>query len=443
MTRTQVAIVGAGVSGLALDRELHRRGVDTLVLEAADRAGGVIRSARAEGRVLDAGPQRTRLVPEVEALVRELGLADRVVTAPRDLPLFVYRGGRLRRVPFSLRGFVATDLLSTRGKLRTLAEPILPSARAGPTPGETVASYVTRTLGREAYLHLVGPLWGGIYGSDPAEMPVEHSLGPALERMGAGGRSLVLTAARWMASGKGAPPAASFSDGMAELTDALRAEAGGRVELSRPATEVRRAGADAPGGPEWTVETEEGEVRAGRVVLTCGADEAGRLLAAAAPEAAGRLGRLRYNRLAVVHLLADCDLEGFGYQVTLAEETATRGVTWNDALFGRDGVYTAYLGGAPREDVLALGDRELGILARREFREVTGCEAGVLRVGRTRMPARDRSWSAVKRLEVPEGIHLCANYMGRPGIPGRIRAARRLAETLARGEDRATRPPAR
>lgn len=425
--------MGAGVSGLALDRELHRRGVDTLVLEAAGRAGGVVRSLRREGRVLDAGPQRTRLVPEVEALVRELGLGDRVVAAPRDLPLFVHRDGRLRRVPFSLRGFVATDLLSARGKLRMLAEPVLPSARGEPAPGETVASYVTRTLGREAYLYLVGPLYGGIHGSDPAEMPVEHSLAPALRRMGAGGRSLVLAAARWMASGKGTPPAVSFADGMAELTDALRARAGDRVRLSRPATAVRPVEGAPPGGPGWKVATDEGEVRAGRVVLTCPADEAGRLLADGAPEAAGRLGRLRYNRLAVVHLHGDCGLEGFGYQMALTEETATRGVTWNDALFDRDGVHTAYLGGAVRDDVLERTDREIGELARREFRDVTGCEARVLRVGRTRMPARDRSWRALKELELPEGIRLCSNYMGRPGIPGRLRAARRLAEELARG----------
>lgn len=429
-----MAIVGAGISGLALDRELHRRGVDTLVLEAADRPGGVVRSVRVEGRVLDAGPQRTRLVPEVEELVEELGLGERLVTAPRDLPLYVHRDGRLRRVPVSLGGFVTTDLLSPGGKLRVLLEPVLPSARADPVPGETVASYVTRTLGREAYLYLVGPLYGGIYGSDPADMPVELTLARALERAGADGGSLVRTAARWAASGERVPPAATFDDGMAVLTDALARGAGDRLALSRPATGLARAGAGASGdGPGWRVATPEGEVRARRVALACPADEAGRLLAGEAPEAAESLGRLRYNPLAVVHLHAECDLEGYGHQMALTEETATRGVTWNDSLFGRDGVYTAYLGGALRDDVPDRPDREVGELARREFRAVTGCDARVLRVGRTRMPARDRSWSYLSSLEVPDGIQLCANYMGRAGIPGRLGAARRKAAELAAG----------
>ncbi|MFW6193831.1 MAG: protoporphyrinogen oxidase, partial [Gemmatimonadota bacterium] len=239
MTRTDVAIVGAGLSGLALDRELHRRGVDTLVLEADGRPGGVVRSLRVDGRVLDAGPQRTRLVPEVESLVEDLGLGERVVTAPRGLPLFVYRDGRLRRVPFTIPEFVTTDLLSVRGKLRAVAEPLLPAARKRPSPGESVAAYLTRRLGREACLHLVGPLYGGIYASDPAEMPVEHSLGPALERLGAADGSLVVAAARRMLSGKEAPPAATFTDGMAELTDALADRAGDRLRLSCPATGLR------------------------------------------------------------------------------------------------------------------------------------------------------------------------------------------------------------
>ena len=47
---------------------------------------------------------------------------------------------------------------------------------------------------------------------------------------------------------------------------------------------------------------------------------------AAAFPAADRLRRLRYNRLVLVHLLADADLRGLGYQVALGEGRATRGV---------------------------------------------------------------------------------------------------------------------
>lgn len=427
MTDTQVAIVGAGITGLALRRELAARGVDSLVLEARARPGGVIHSPRVEGRVLEMGPQRTRLVRPVERLVRELGLADRVITPPDDLPLYVFRDGALRRVPFTVPTFFSTSLLTWKGKLRMLLEPFTGSAR----PGETVEEYVTRKLGREAYEYLVAPLYGGIYGSDPGEMLVEYTLGEALQTVGFAGQSLVLTGARWMMSGDPAPPAASFKDGMRELTDAMFREAGDRVRLEAPVRGVRREGARGD-DDRWRVLTGEGEVRARRVVLTCAADEASRILEEDLPEQAALLDRFNYNPLAIVHLVGDCDLYGYGYQMVHREGKASRGVTWNDSLFDRDGVYTVYLGGASRPEVVDWPDDEIGRVAREEFRDVTGHDTRVLRVGRTRMPAWDRSWTTREELDLPPGIRLCANYLSRAGIPGRLGTARKAAGELAK-----------
>src|SRR5690242_7776410 len=56
-----IAIIGGGLTGLALGHQLTRLGVPHLVLEAEDRPGGVIRSGRVEGHLLEWGPQRTRL----------------------------------------------------------------------------------------------------------------------------------------------------------------------------------------------------------------------------------------------------------------------------------------------------------------------------------------------------------------------------------------------
>ncbi|MBA3970186.1 MAG: FAD-dependent oxidoreductase, partial [Gemmatimonadetes bacterium] len=118
-----IGIIGGGLTGLALAHFLSRSGVPHMVWEAEDRPGGVIRSGRVDGHLLEWGPQRTRLVGSVGELVRELGLEDQVVTAPPGLPLFVYRRGKLRRVPFSAGDFVRSDLLSWPAKLRVLLEP--------------------------------------------------------------------------------------------------------------------------------------------------------------------------------------------------------------------------------------------------------------------------------------------------------------------------------
>ena len=173
---------------------------------------------------------------------------------------------------------------------------------------------------------------------------------------------------------------------------------------------IRRA------GDGFELMLDDDAVRVDRVVLTAPAAATADLLGGLAPDAAGRIERLRYNALAVVHLLApECARRGLGCQVSFSEDLATRGITWNDSMFGRagrSGVYTAYLGGAKRPEV------------------VDGCDARVLHVARVRMPAWDRSWAATEGLELPAGIHLCANWESRAGIPGRIAAAERVADSL-------------
>lgn len=420
-----MAVVGAGITGLVLRRELEVRGVECVVLEASGRPGGVIRSLRVDGRVLEAGPQRTRLVEPVRELLASLGLEDRLVRAPDDLPLWIYADGDLRRVPMSLADLLVTDLFSWSGRARMLLEPFTGPAR----DGETVAEFVTRKLGREAYERLVGPLYGGIYGSDPRDMLVRHTLGPALETAGMDGGSLLVAALRWFLSGDPAPSPVSLRGGMQELTDALYEEGADRIRLADP---VRGLAAD---GEKWRVSSASGSVTAERVVLTCPADAASAILEGTAPEAAARLAQIRYNPLAVVHLEAEEGLEGYGYQVAAGESLVTRGVTFNDSLFGaergRRGVYTAYLGGATAPKAVDGPDGELASTAVEEFRRVTGREAEALRVGRTRMAAWDRSRAALEEVELPAGVRICAAYESRAGIPGRLSEAERTAAALS------------
>jgi protoporphyrinogen/coproporphyrinogen III oxidase len=415
-----IAIVGGGLTGLATAHYLAARGAEFVVLEAAPRPGGVIRSGHVQGHLLEWGPQRTRLVGAVQQLVRELGLEREVITSPLGLPLLVYHRGRLRRVPFSAGDFVRSDIVSWPAKLRVLAEPLTRGAR----DEESVAAYFTRKLGREAYEQLLGPLYGGLYASDPANMVVGLSLGHVLKEFGIG-RSLLapLVKRRGVVA---PPPACSFREGMQTLPQALLERHRSRVRLETP---VRRILRDGSG---YRLETGCGAVvEAEQVVVTADAGAAARMLAEAAPDVARRAASLVYNPLVVVHVHARTELVGLGYQVALGERLATRGVTFNDSLFGRAGVYTVYLGGAKTPEVAGWSDDRLRETAVREFREATGYTATPLAVARERMPAWDRSWAALEGMQPQPGLHLAANWESRPGIPGRLAQASRLAARLA------------
>ncbi len=417
-----IAVVGGGITGLALGYELQRLGVEFVVLEAEDRPGGVIRSARVDGRILEWGPQRTRLTTAMRELVEGLGLQDEILTAPADLDLFVYRARRLRRVPFSARAFFTSDIVGFGAKLRLLLEPFTGAA----DPDESVAHYFVRKVGQEIYDTLIAPLYGGLYGSDPGDMIVGLSLGHVLREFSIR-RSLTLPLLR--RGGSIHPPAPlSFKEGMQTLPLALAGALGSHLRLEAPVRSLRRDGSG------WSLSLDGGALEAEHVVLTTPAPAAARLLKPVDAGASAALDRLTYNPLAVVHLDADTPLRGLGFQVAFTEtDLALRGVTFNDSLFGRRNVYTAYLGGARRPDVADLGEEELSRLAVEEFRRCTGYDARPLSVEHERMPAWDRSWSALDGFEAPEGIHVAANWASRPGIPGRLVDARRVARALAGG----------
>lgn len=414
-----IVIAGGGISGLTLAHHLARAGRDFLLLESTPRVGGVMRSGRVQGHLLEWGPQRARLTRDLAELVTELDIADQLVTAPPGLPLFVYVRGRLRRVPFSPAAFLRSDVLSARGKLRLLLEPLTSPARGA----ESVADFFTRKIGREAYENLAGPLYGGLYASDPQHMVVQLSLAHLLRELGVR-RSMLLPLLR--RGGSVAPPdACSFGDGLATLPRALHARHAERIMLDCPIRAIERS------GDGYTVVTDGDHIAAEHVVITTPAPAAAQMLERIAPAAAVRIGSLNYNPLGVVHLHADTNLRGLGYQVAFSEPLVTRGVTWNDSLFGRSGVYTAYLGGARNPWIADESDERAGDIAVEEFRRATGFDATVLAVALERMPAWDRSWAALQGVAVPPNVHIHANWKARPGIPGRLAASRRLAEVLS------------
>ena len=422
----RVGIVGGGITGLSLLHHLAERDVDAVCFESSPEPGGVIRSTTEAGRVLEHGPQRLRLSEPVEAIVEAVGLDDELRVADDSLPLYVYADGALRRVPRSIRSFLATDLLSVRAKLRVLAEPLTAPGK----PDETVAELFARKFGDETYRNLLGPLFGGMYASDPARMPARHSLS-ALLRLEERDGSLLRAALGRI--GDEAPPPASFDDGLQRLPRAIAERYGERVHLGTP---VSALDADEDGfvlRTDGSGSAAGDETRVDRVVVTTAAPAAADLLEGLAPDAAERLRRLTYNPLALVHLRSDAEAEGFGYQVCRDEDLHTLGVTWNASLFDHDGVFTAFLGGMTDPEVLDRGDVGLGALAASEFSAVMGASADVLDVTRLQrgFPAYDRSWDDLAGLSLPPGLDLATNYTARMGIPSRVREAAELAESIA------------
>jgi len=417
----RVGIIGGGITGLALTHALARRGVDSILFEGADDVGGVIRTRRPDGRIVELGPQRTRLSPPVRRLVDELELRAEILEARSRARLFIWARGRLRAVPNRPSGLLTGDLLSPAGRARAALEPLT----GGIGPRESVARYFRRKAGHEAYGRLFGPLVSATFGSDPETMPAARVLPMLLGPLGVK-RSLLAAARRWQPAAS--PPAFTFRAGMATLPHALARRHADRVRVATPVRELRRSGRRfeiVHGGPRPDSEVVD------HVAIATPAPAAADLLRTTAPAAADRLAGLRYHRVAVVPLQVESAPEGFGFQVALGERWRTRGVTWNASLFGRDGLCTAYLGGGLDPDVAAWDAARLERTAATEYEAIHGAAATPIGSARPGLPAYDGSWAALDVLDLPPGVTLAAGYTGRLGLSSRIAQAESVAERLA------------
>lgn len=414
-----VAVIGGGMSGLAATHFLESAGANVVTFEASDEPGGIVASRTVDGYVLERGPQRLRLSQPVASLLETLDLEDEVIYGEDDQPLFAYYDGALRPMPLSVREAITTDLLSWPGKARVLLEPLTGGAK----PGETVEAYLTRKFGREVATRFAGPLYSGLYGSDPDEMYVEYSLGKALDRFGVEG-SLLVFMLKKLLEGTDVPPIVTLEDGLGRLPEALYDAHATSIHLGTPVTDIRRDG-DA-----FRVETDRESVTAETVVFTTPAPTTAALLEGVDAEAASVVDRFNYNPLGVVHLRSDFDGTGHGFHV-VDEGFRTDGSTWNHSMLGRTGVFTSYLGGGD-PSFLDADPAVVGRRAAAEFAEITGAEAEVLNVEMLRpgMPAYDRSWQALDDLSLPEGVEICSAFTSRAGLVGRITDGRRTAASI-------------
>ena len=117
--RVDVAVIGAGLAGLACARALHAAGRDVVVLEASDGIGGRVRTDDVEGFQLDRGFQVLfTAYPEVE---RQLDL-DALSLGRFERGAVVRVGGRFHRLADPFRGAGARALGT--GALDAIRAPI-------------------------------------------------------------------------------------------------------------------------------------------------------------------------------------------------------------------------------------------------------------------------------------------------------------------------------
>lgn len=343
----RVAVVGAGISGLAAAYELQRAGIEAVVLEAGDRPGGKIDSAPVGGLTVDSGPDGFLARDPVAAeLCRRLGLGTDLVE-PASSGAFLWVDGCLRPLPArSVLGLPWTaDAVRGSGIVSNDGADALARGlahHADPLPGDTSVGEALRPrVGDEVFERLVDPLLGGINAGSADEMSIEACAPPLYEAVRRGGP--LGPALREVAAGQGrdhdpeepAPVFQSVHGGVTRIVDALAAELGEAVKLAAPVESVKPQAASGA-GRRWKVTTPSGPLDADGVILTCPAWESARLLEPLAPDAATVLGDIEYADVALAAFVVRNEhlarpLDGSGFLVPRSQGLLTTACSWTSS----------------------------------------------------------------------------------------------------------------
>ncbi len=322
----RVAVIGGGIAGLATAYRLTKQyGLDTTLLEASDRLGGVVQTTPKDGYLLEHGVNGFLSDPSgVMRIAGELGLtiqhAD--VSAKRR---FLFTKGELQPVPRSPKEFLRSKILTLSGKLRLLLEPLFSLAirrkrrlsakknGVGSDSDQTVYDFFDRRFGKQVADNVASAFVVGVFAGDPKALSLPACF-PKLDTLDKKGSFLLGAVSR------GRAPRAkivSLPQGMESVTKALARVLPSLLTNTKVLELKKRKNGIA-------VVTNKDEMLFDAVVLATPAASSAGMIQSYWPTSYQHLCQIEYVAVAVVHLGFDSDAvshipKGFGFLVPTQE----------------------------------------------------------------------------------------------------------------------------
>ena len=470
-----IAIVGAGISGLAAAFFLRDEPVRVVVLEGSPQLGGKLSLAEVAGCAVDVGAEALLARrPEGTDLIRAAGLGDELIPPGTTAARIWSRGAmhplparQFMGVPADLGELARTGLLSADGLARASQEPHLPvTHRDGDV---SVAGYVGARFGGEIVDRLVDPLLGGVYAGRSDQLSFEATL-PGLAEASRTHVSLAAAAASLLpppppsvpptsAPSPGRPPArpavfTTLRGGLGTLPPALAAASGAGIRTRTMVRELARG----PRGWRLTLGSAHApeHLDADAVILALPGRPASRLLAGV-PDAAGAaaaLGEISYASMAIVTLAYPDTAfpqlpRNSGYLVPAVDGRPVKAVTFSSVKWPHlreraDGLVfvRCSVGRIGEEAILQRDDGELAALAAADLAAATGVRGGPAGVLVTRWGGAlpqytvghlDRVARIQAALAAQPGLAACGAAYAGVGIPACVGTARAAVDQALAG----------
>lgn len=328
---TSIAIIGGGISGLAVACEAQRAGLQTVVLEQASRIGGVLDTTMVRGLPCDHAAQSFAMTPEINELLSSWRIDLSLTTSnPSAGTRCIVRKGQIHRLRPHPMTLLRTQLVSRVGKWTALRE-IFHRDRNLPD-AISLGSFVRARFGREVLEAVAVPITRGIIGCHPDDVDLD-SIWPNARRMVEQHGSLIRASMRSRTSSSRRTLVVPRG-GMRSLVDALGH--GLDVRTDHPVHGIHRTNGI------WTVDASHAgtpiSIVADHVVITAPPTVAGSLLDAVDAELADMLRGISSSSLTLHHEVFDASvpqasLDAFGALMAEGGQSGLLGIIDHGSTF--------------------------------------------------------------------------------------------------------------
>ncbi|MBI4853071.1 MAG: protoporphyrinogen oxidase [Acidobacteria bacterium] len=451
-----VVIVGAGITGLVTAYKLYKEGFRVKVLEQNIRVGGIVQSSNVDGFLLEYGPNSFQESDEINELIKELNLSSELVTADPKMPRYVYFQGKLQPVPLSPPALLSSKLLSLKGKLRILAEPVISKRNnLSEKTEESIASFMRRRLGNEIHDRLVSPFVSGVYAGNTEKLSLQASF-PTLAELENKYGSLILGAIKSRNSTESkekrlAKRLCSFANGLVTLPQTLAKELIDSDSLALNSKMLDLTISKET--PYYKIKMKKDntldEISTDHLVLATPAYITANFLENYFPKLAIELKAIEYVSMVIVHLslsLSDLsqELNGFGFLIPRSEGIRLLGEIWSSCLFPnrapKDKVLlTNFIGGAHDSEAIRLTDLELTKIIGEELKHILKIKVlpNLVNVYRYEKAIPQYNLGHLSRLRIIESelksqpnLYLASNYLQGVSVPDCVSRGKKLAESI-------------
>lgn len=450
-SKTKIAVIGAGLTGLTAAYYLKKQGHHVTIFEKGNKPGGVIQTHSENGFIYESGPNTGVLGnPEAVELLEELyPLCELEVADQTAKARWIWKGNRWESLPSGLFSAVSTPLFTISDKLRILAEPFKPK---GTNPEETLSQLVMRRMGTSFLHYAIDPFILGIYAGDPAHLVPKYAL-PKLYNLEQNYGSFIKGSIKKSREPKSerdqkaTKEIFSVKNGLHNLINALVI----KVDPENIVLNCEQLIVIPNGKNQYSVSTgKEIHEEFTHVISTIGAHALSSAIPFANQDTLSRIAQLKYAKVAQVSLgfseWKGQSLKAFGGLVPFVEKRDILGALFiSSFLKGRapkgGALMAIFMGGMRRPEIAELSDDQIVSIIESEIKSMMQLEEfkpDLIKIHRYEYaipqygPESSARLEAIHKIETEyPGLILAGNIRDGIGMADRIKQGRTIADQVS------------